>query len=48
MAEGLQFTDGTVTLRWLGEIPSTVFHASVSNVERTHGHGGNTRVNWLD
>lgn len=48
VAEGLQFTDGTVTMRWLGEVPSTVVHASMGNVEAIHGHGGATRVNWVD
>lgn len=48
VAEGLQFTDGTVTMRWLGETPSTVFHASMANVEAIHGHGGNSWINWID
>lgn len=48
VAEGTQYTDGTVTMRWLGETPSTVMHACMDNVEAIHGHGGNTWVNWLD
>ena len=48
VAAGVQFADGTVVMRWLGETPSTVIHSSLANVERIHGHGGNTQVDWID
>jgi hypothetical protein len=48
VAEGTQYTGGWVSLVWLGDTPSMVFHQSMTNVEAIHGHGGNTWVNWLD
>ena len=51
VAEGVQFTDGRVVMRWYavpGITPTTVLHDSVDNVVSLHGHGGHTRVVWLD
>lgn len=44
VAEGIEFSDGRVALRWRGEHGSTVIHDSVANVVRIHGHQGRTRV----
>lgn len=45
IADGVLWPDGTATLRWLGEHPSTVFwdrgHTSVDHI---HGHGGATSI----
>lgn len=48
VAEGVEFSDGTVALRWLSEWPtSVVFHdRGMEAVEAVHGHGGKTRVVW--
>lgn len=46
VAEGVEFADGTVALRWRGALASTAVHGSVYAVELIHGHGGNTRVVW--
>ena len=53
IAEGVEFSDGTVVMRWLpsdgpvGHIQQTLaMHPSIGNVERLHGHGGRTRVVW--
>lgn len=57
VAEGIAFTDGVVSLRWIvpegnpghGYPTSVVFHdEGVASVTRIHGHGGSTKVIWLD
>lgn len=48
VADGIAWRDGTVTVRWLGEHPSTVVWPSMASVRHVHGHGGATRVDWLD
>lgn len=48
VADGICWRDGTVTVRWLGEHPSTVVWPSMASVRHVHGHGGATRVDWLD
>lgn len=44
VAEGVEFTDGTVVLRWKGVQASTVVWKSIYDVEIIHGHGGKTRI----
>jgi hypothetical protein len=46
VAEGVEFSDGTVALRWLSAWPtSVVFHdRGIKAVEAVHGHGGKTRI----
>lgn len=49
VAEGVEFTDGSCVVRWTaGEHRSTVVWASVEDALAIHGHGGATRVEWLD
>ena len=48
VAEGVQFTDGAVALRWPGEHPCTVPWDSIDRIIAVHGHGGLTEVRWLD
>ena len=57
VAEGMEFSDGVVALRWIvpqgqpghGYPTSVVFHdRGMESVERIHGHSGATRVVWLD
>jgi hypothetical protein len=50
VAEGVEFTCGTVVLRWLGDWPtSVVFHdRGIESVHAIHGHCGATRVVYLD
>ncbi|MET9517454.1 hypothetical protein [Streptomyces sp. NPDC002994] len=48
IVEGLEFTDGTVALRWLTGTTSTAIYASMRDVETIHGHGGKTRIVWID
>lgn len=50
VAEGVEFTDGVVALRWLTDWPtSVVFHdRGAEAVEHVHGHNGRTRIEWED
>lgn len=49
VAEGVEWSDGTVSLRWKGEHPSITFwQGGISSVESVHGHGGATKVLYLD
>lgn len=48
VAEGVQFSDGSVALRWPGANPSTAVWPSIESVLRIHGHSGATEVRWLD
>jgi hypothetical protein len=48
VAEGVEFSDGTAAMRWLGELVSTAIYPSTAELEEIHGHGGSTRVVWVD
>ncbi|MGP4093013.1 hypothetical protein [Nonomuraea sp. KM90] len=48
IVEGVEFSDGSVALRWLSERTSTAIYGSIGDVEAIHGHGGKTRVQWID
>lgn len=48
VADGILWTDGTVSIRWLGEHPSTVFWDGLAHAEAVHGHGGHTVIVWDD
>ena len=47
VAEGVEFSDGQVVLRWLTSVNSTVIYANIAAVETIHGHGGKTRIVWV-
>jgi hypothetical protein len=46
VAEGIEFSDGVVCLRWVSEWPSSVVHydRGMDSVEAVHGHNGKTRI----
>jgi hypothetical protein len=47
VAEGVEFSDGMVALRWIvGRYRSTVILESIKSVETIHGHNGATQVKW--
>jgi hypothetical protein len=47
VAEGVEFSDGLVALRWIvGKHRSTVILESIKSVQAIHGHNGATQVIW--
>jgi hypothetical protein len=49
VAEGVQFSDGIVAIRWVtGEHHSTVIWEDLDSVLAIHGHDGRTVVHWHD
>ena len=48
VAEGVEFSDGTCVVRWRSGVGSTGVWHSIKDVEAIHGHGGATRVVWLE
>jgi len=48
IAEGVQFTDGTACLRWRTRTNSTGIYDSMADLEKIHGHNGQTEVIWVD
>jgi hypothetical protein len=48
IAEGVQFTDGSVALRWPSATPCTAVFDGVDQVQAVHGHSGSTQIRWLD
>lgn len=48
VAQGVEFTDGTCVVRWLSQRRSTVIWEQVEDAIAVHGHGGATRIVWLD
>lgn len=48
VAEGVQFFDGKVVMRWKTDVNSTVFYDSIEDVIYIHGHNGATVVEWID
>ncbi len=48
IAEGVQFSDGAVVLRWLTEHRSTGVYENLRDLLAIHGHEGRTRVEWKD
>lgn len=48
VADGTLWPDGTASLRWRGERPSTVHWDRMADAEHVHGHGGATRIVWID
>ena len=49
VAEGIQFSDGRVVIRWIvGDHRSIVAWDDIRSVEAIHGHDGKTRIYWVD
>lgn len=48
VAEGIEFTGGMTALSWLSPYEAVNVYANMKVVEALHGHGGKTRVVWLD
>lgn len=48
VATGIAFEDGACALRWRTSTTSTAVYGSVEDVEKIHGHNGDTLVEWID
>lgn len=48
VAVGVEFPDDTVAMRWVTSVATTVVFDCVADVEAIHGHGGLTRIDWID
>lgn len=48
VVEGVQFTDGKVALRWRTPVSSLVIWDNIESALLIHGHGGDTRIRWID
>jgi hypothetical protein len=44
VAEGVEFSDGRVAMRWLSQRPTTTLFESIEDLIWIHGHGGTTEV----
>jgi hypothetical protein len=47
IAEGVEFSDGSVALRWHSRYPATAVWGGIDEVLAIHGHAGLTKVSWL-
>ncbi|WP_202866828.1 hypothetical protein [Kribbella voronezhensis] len=48
LAEGVEWSDGAVTLRWRGRWPATsVWDDGIEAVLAVHGRNGRTQIHWL-
>lgn len=53
-AEGVEFQDKTIALKWLGEGPETTeatgigVYESMDDVKELHGHSGRVQVKYLE
>lgn len=48
VAEGVEFSDSTVVLRWMASSRSTAVWQDLDTMLSVHGHGGLTWVEYLD
>ena len=48
VAEGIEYSDGSAAIRWLSASASTTVWANVEDAIAIHGHGGLTKVEYLD
>lgn len=48
VAIGVQFPNGRCVMQWQTNIKSLAIYDTVDQLEEVHGHGGQTRLNWID
>lgn len=48
VVEGVQFSDGTVAIRWVCGLRSTAVYDNIDDLIKIHGHNGSTEICWLD
>lgn len=48
LAEGVEWSDGTVAVRWRGRWPSTsTWDGGIEALLAAHGNGGRTQIHWF-
>ncbi len=48
ICEAVEFSDGSVALRWISDLSSTAIYKNMYDVVAIHGHDGKTTVEWID
>ena len=48
VAEGTEFTDGHVAIRWMSSMPSWNLYSSLKHLKKIAGHNGKTKIIWKD
>lgn len=48
VAEGVEFSNGRVSMHWLSQLDTTTLYDNIRVVETLHGHDGATSVRWID
>jgi len=48
IAEGCEFEDGSVAMKWLSHKSTITFFSNIKHLKDLHGHGGKTKVMWVD
>lgn len=48
VAQGTEYDNGFISLTFLSEKLSLYWYQSMHNVKHLHGHGGKTKVVWID
>lgn len=48
VAEGVEFSNGSVSLHWLSQLEALSYYANISVVEKLHSHDGRTVLEWVD
>jgi len=48
VAEGVEYSDGIVAMRWTTATATTVLFKSMDDVEKIHGHEGRTVICYVD
>lgn len=48
VAEGAEFTNGFVVMQWLTQYSTMEILENTKALEALHGHGGKTKVVWID
>ena len=46
IAEGVEWEDGSASLRWNGKLKSVAHYDRLADIIAIHGHGGSTRVRF--
>lgn len=48
VAEGVQFSSGKCVMHWLSDWTSIAMYENIEELVHIHGHGGNTKIIWVD